>query len=70
MPVSLMVSVSIGGAVIVNGLAPELKLMLFTSALAEKETPVVFETPKVPVSEAPLGTLAGVQLAAKPAEAR
>jgi len=48
----------------VKRLAPVLKAMPFTSVLAESETLVVFETPKVPVSEAPLGTVAGVQLAA------
>ena len=50
--------------VIVNALAPGLNTMPFTSVLAERETPVVFEAANVAVSEGPLGTVGGVQFAA------
>ena len=64
MPVPLMVSVNVGLAVIVKALPDGLKTMLFTSVLAESETPVIVDRPKVAVSAELLGTVAGVQLAA------
>ena len=50
--------------VIVNALAPATKLIPRTCTLSEGETLVVFETAKVAISFNPLGTVAGVQLAA------
>jgi hypothetical protein len=64
MPTPLMVSLNVGVAVMVNALAPALNTMPFTSVLAERETPVVFETANVAVSGWPLGTVGGVQFAA------
>ena len=49
---------------IVNALAPVLNTIPFTSVTAEIETATVFDKPKVAVSAGPLGTVAGVQLAA------
>ena len=46
-----------------NGLAPASKTMLFTSVFGLSEMLVVVETSKVAVSNGPLGTLFGVQLA-------
>jgi len=40
------------------------KSMPFTSVLAESETPVVFDTSNVAVSDDPFGTVDGVQFAA------
>ena len=48
----------------VKGLAVAAKTISFTTTLAESETLVVFEAPKVAISEAPFGTVAGVQLPA------
>ena len=64
MPTPLIVSVSIGGAVIVKALAPGLNWMPLTSVGSEMEMPVVLETPNWAVSAGPFGTVAGVQLAA------
>ena len=50
--------------VIVNALAPGLKTMLLTSVSAETDTAELFETSNVAVSVLPLGTVAGIQLAA------
>ena len=50
--------------VIVYGLAPELKIIPFTSVLAERERAVVALAANVAVSDGPLGTVAGVQLPA------
>src|SRR5438128_2539451 len=52
------------GTVMVNGLAPALKAISLIVMLFESETPVLFETAKVATSDSPLGTVAGVQLAA------
>jgi len=54
----------VGPAVIVKALAPALNTMPFTSVFADRETPVVLEDANVAVSDAPLGTLGGVQFAA------
>lgn len=64
MPMPLIVSVSTGGAVIVNALAPAWKTMLLTSVLSELETPVILEDANVAVSAGPLGTVWGVQFGA------
>ena len=53
-----------GLGVMMNALAPGLNTMLFTSIDAVIETSVVLETPNVATSFGPLGTVAGVQLAA------
>src|SRR5207249_993977 len=50
--------------VIVNTLAPALNTIPLTSVLAEVEMPVTLEEAKLAVSDGPLGTVAGVQLAA------
>ena len=63
-PVPLMVRAAEGIAVIVKGLAPGLKAIALSSVLAENEMLVVLEASSVPVSKGPLGTVAGVQLAA------
>ena len=59
-----MVNESVGLAVIVNALAPELKTMPLTSVNNERETPITFETANVAVSAGPLGTVLGVQFVA------
>ena len=67
MPTPLMVKKNVGlkgGTVIVNGLAPALNTMPFTSVKAEMETLVILEVANVPVSAEPLGTMPAVQLAA------
>src|SRR6266481_4733535 len=61
MPTPLMVNVN-PELLIVYALAPAVNTMPFTSVLAEIETPVVLETPKVAVSAGPLGTTLPVQL--------
>src|SRR5689334_4551118 len=47
-----------------NGLAPEAKTTLFTSTDAETVIAVMLEVVNVATSSGPLGTVAGVQLAA------
>jgi hypothetical protein len=64
MPTPLMVSVSVGLAVMVKALPPELNTMPFTSVLAEIETPVVLDEANVAVSVELLGTVIGDQLVA------
>jgi len=64
MPVPLIVNLNVGAAVIVNALALGLNTMPFTSVLAERETPIVFEAANVAVSDGPLGMVGGVQFAA------
>src|SRR5438067_6965030 len=64
MPAPLTINVNVGAAVIVNGLAPALKTMPFTSMLAERKTLVVLEVANVAVSDGPLGMVGGVQFAA------
>ncbi len=64
MPAPLMVSALPGFGVMVNALAPGLKMRLLTSMDPVIETAVVVETSNVAVSDEPLGTVAGVQLAA------
>jgi hypothetical protein len=59
-----MVKAFVGVELMTKAFAPELKTMLLTSVLAENETLVVLETPKVAVSLGPLGTVDGVQLPA------
>jgi hypothetical protein len=51
-------------AVKVNALALGLKTMLFTVTALARLMPVVLEAPNVATSALPLGTVAGVQLAA------
>ena len=63
-PTPLMVNVNVGLAVMVNALAPELNTMPLTSVFAESETLVILEVAKVAVSDAPLGTVVGVQFVA------
>src|SRR5204863_1691235 len=64
-PAPLTVSlVEVGAGLIVNALAPELNTMLLTVTLAERATAVVLERAKGAISFEPLGTVAGVQLAA------
>src|SRR5436190_1788962 len=48
----------------VNGLAPALNTIPFTSVSAAKNTFLMLENANVAVSAAPLGTVAGVQFAA------
>jgi hypothetical protein len=48
----------------VKALAPELNTMLSTCVVAESETPVVDELPRVATFATPFGTVAGVQLPA------
>jgi len=61
-PLALMVNANGASTVIVKALAPELNVIPATVVLAEMETPVVFETPNVAVSLAPLGNpVFGVQ---------
>ena len=55
MPVPLIVNVSPVFTVMVNALAPELKMISATCVLAEMETPVVLETSNVATSDGPLG---------------
>ena len=64
MPAPLSVRVSLGWAVIVNPLPPELKLTLSTSTGAETEIPRTLEMENVAMSVVALGTVAGVQLPA------
>jgi len=64
MPVPLIVSVPVETP-IANALALTLKTILSTVA-PEVETLVVFEISKVATSDAPSGTVAGVQFAAVP----
>ena len=64
MPVPLRVIARLGLAVMVYAEAAEVNLMPLTSVFAEIETLVVLERAKVAVSVDPLGTVAGVQLAA------
>jgi hypothetical protein len=47
----------------VKALAPELKVIAFTSAPAEIEIAVILDWPNVPTSFGPFGTVFGVQLA-------
>jgi hypothetical protein len=64
MPAPSMVSPSGGVTVIVNALAPELKVIPATVVFAEMETAVVLEVANVAVSLAPLGKpVFGVQFA-------
>lgn len=46
----------------VKALPPALKAMPSTCVMAERKTPFVFDDANVAVSEAPLGTVTGVQL--------
>src|SRR5205807_10427344 len=64
MPTPLMVNVNAGLAVIVNALALALNTLPLTSALAERETPVILEVANVAVSAGPLGGPPAVQLPA------
>src|SRR5580765_3925471 len=64
MPMPLMVKALAGTAVMVKALAPALKTMLFTSTEDEREGFVLLELPKLAISEALFGTVAGVQLLA------
>jgi hypothetical protein len=64
MPVPLMVSVKLGLTVMVYAEAAEVNVMPLTSVFAEIETLLVFERSNVAVSDVPLGTIVGVQLAA------
>jgi len=63
-PVALKVSFKPEVAVIVKLFAPGAKVIPSTTVFAEIETSVVFERPKVAVSDDRLGTVAGVQLVA------
>src|SRR6266536_1597129 len=66
-PAPLIVSsenVPAGSDVTLYALAPGSKTMLLASMKSERETAVKLETPKVAISDGPLGTVAGVQLAA------
>ena len=63
MPLPLMVTVG-AWLMSVNGLAPALNTIPFTSVSAEKNTFFVAENANVAVSVAPLGIVAGVQFAA------
>ena len=63
-PVPLIVKLEPGLGLIVNALAPALKMIPFTSAVAESEIAVMLEAAKVARSAGALGTVAGVQFAA------
>jgi len=63
-PVPLRVNVTEGLAVIVKALAPASKTTPLTSVVADKLMLVTLDSSNVPVSLGPLGTVAGVQLAA------
>jgi hypothetical protein len=59
-----MVKGKSGEQVMAKALAPGLKTMLLTSVGAESETAVILEAEKVATSDAPLGTVLGLQLVA------
>jgi hypothetical protein len=63
MPVPLMVTVG-AWLTSVNGLAPALNTIPFTSVSAAKNTRVILEKANVAMSAVPLGIVAGVQFAA------
>src|SRR5437660_8636407 len=63
-PLPLMFNISEAGTLTLNALAPGLNTTLLTCVVAEMETEVILEISNVAVSEGPLGTVAGVQLAA------
>jgi len=63
MPLPLIVTVG-AWLMNVNGLAPALNTIPFTSVSAAKNTLLILENANVAVSAAPLGTVAGVQFAA------
>ena len=62
-PLPLMFNISEAGTLTLNALAPGLNTTLLTCVVAEMETEVILEISNVAVSEGPLGTVAGVQLA-------
>src|SRR5205823_8631713 len=62
-PLPLMVTVG-AWLMRVNGLAPALNTIPFTSVSAAKNTCLILENANVAVSAAPLGIVAGVQFAA------
>lgn len=57
MPVPLMVNITAGLTVMVNGLAPKLNVIPLTSVAAVIDTAVVLERANVAVSDEPLGTV-------------
>ena len=63
-PAPLIVKANPGETVTVKALAPGLKIMLSSSISLDNATPEILESAKVATSLGPLGTVAGVQLAA------
>src|SRR5205814_168642 len=63
-PVPLTVRTKAGPVLRVKALASGLNVIPATSIESERETSVVFDTPKVATSDGPFGTVFGVQLLA------